>query len=496
MVKYTYKTVAYVLPDSIKKINNDVRLQRARSEKEDIKKKIDIKEQEIENASGSEKRKLERERDELKNKLISINNNIFDIKADLYNSAVNFNNSNIKKLSANINDISSFINGNKNFTEDIKDNISKILASQVNIKSIFDGVNLKDMLQEIINNTDEATKAENIEKYNEIKAIINSINENPEANQENLEKFNKIKDDLEKLIPTDKLLKLTKEIENKIEDINQVKSTLTEMIFGKGVKELSTEKITEYIKTYNSLNDLYKLVKDYLLNIPLYYASGKKGSYQYKIMDNQSIYNFYSPLKIKDFQWLINNLRKWFSNNNTTFKDIPEDGIVINDMKDQGLINLRDVKDIKYDDVKKADGYVNLIKTYIDKKHMKSYYKSKGFFKDKSQADNSENVLEENETDQNVDQDDSENKGQGLTKQCLSKGLDLDEIHNMNIMNNIIKSLDNIICNQNRIIELMIKQTPQSMQSFSERRKLGRFKVEKYNPNMSITEFKKLFDKK
>ena len=26
--------------------------------------------------------------------------------------------------------------------------------------------------------------------------------------------------------------------------------------------------------------------------------------------------------------------------------------------------------------------------------------------------------------------------------------------------------------------------------------KLGRFKVEKYNPNMSITEFKKLFDKK
>ncbi len=35
----TYKTVNYVLPDSIKKMNNDVRLQRARSEKEDIKKK-------------------------------------------------------------------------------------------------------------------------------------------------------------------------------------------------------------------------------------------------------------------------------------------------------------------------------------------------------------------------------------------------------------------------------------------------------------------------
>ena len=33
-----------------------------------------------------------------------------------------------------------------------------------------------------------------------------------------------------------------------------------------------------------------------------------------------------------------------------------------------------------------------------------------------------------------------------------------------------------------------------SKQNFSER-KLGKFKVEKYNPNMSITEFKKLFDK-
>lgn len=483
MVKYTYKTTAYVIPDAIKKMNNDVRLQRARSEKEDIKKKIDIKEQEIENASGSEKRKLERERDELKNKLININNNIFDIKADLYGSAVNFNNSNIKKLSANINDISSFIQGNKNFTEDIKDNISRILASQVNMKSIFDGVNFKDMLQQIIDNTDETTKAKYIEKYNEIKAIIENINENPGTNEENLEKFNKIKDDILKLIPTDKLLKVTKEIENKIEDINQIRSTLTEMIFGKGVKELSTEQISEYIKTYNSFNDLYKLVKEYLLNIPLYYASGNKGNYQYKVMTNQLINSFYSPLKIKDFKWLINNLRKWFSNNNTTFDEIPESGIVINDMKDQGLINLRDIKDIKYDDIKKANGYVNLIKDYIDKSHMKSYYKSKGFFENKSQTDNSEN-----ETDQNV--------GQGLSKQCISGGLDLDEIHQMNVMNNIINCLNDINETLKGIKESLSNQTSLKVSKDSNSQKLGRFKVEKYNPNMSITEFKKLFDKK
>ena len=485
MVKYTYKTTAYVLPESIKKMNNDVRLQRARSEKEDIKKKIDIKEQEINNASGSEKKRLERERDELKNKLISINNNIFDIKADLYGSTVNFNNSNINKLSANIDNISSFIQGNKNFTEDIKDNISKILASQVNIKSIFDGVNLKDMLQEIINNTDETTKAKYIEKYNEIKAVIDSISENPGANQENLEKWNKIKDDLEKLIPTDKLLKLTDEYKNKIEDINKIKSTLTEMIFGKGAKEISTDQINEYIKTYNSFNDLYKLVKDYLLNIPLYYASGNKGKYEYKVMTNQLINSFYSPLKIKDFKWLINNLRKWFSNNNTTFNEIPENGIVINDMKDQGLINLRDIKDIKRNDIKKADGYLNLIKDYIDKNHMKSYYKSQGFFNEDTNTNNSEN-----ETDQNV--------SQGLNRrQCISKGLDLDEIHNMNVMNGIIKSLDNIIYNQNRIIELMSKRSfSEGLSKQNTSQKLGRFKVEKYNPNMSITEFKKLFDKK
>ena len=79
-----------------------------------------------------------------------------------------------------------------------------------------------------------------------------------------------------------------------------------------------------------------------------------------------------------------------------------------------------------------------------------------------------------------------------------SAGLDLDEIHNMNIMNGIIRSLDNIIYNQNRIIELLSKQSSSrdlSKQNYSNSQmKLGRFKVEKYKPNMSITEFKKLFN--
>ena len=78
------------------------------------------------------------------------------------------------------------------------------------------------------------------------------------------------------------------------------------------------------------------------------------------------------------------------------------------------------------------------------------------------------------------------NYSKGLNKSCYSKGLDLDEIHNMNIMNNILTGLDNIIYNQKIIINLL--------QNNKSNIKLGRFKVEKYNPNMSITEFKKLFN--
>ena len=66
----------------------------------------------------------------------------------------------------------------------------------------------------------------------------------------------------------------------------------------------------------------------------------------------------------------------------------------------------------------------------------------------------------------------------------------------MNIMNDIIDYMDNINETLKEIKESLSKGNPQSKQSSSERRKLGRFKVEKYNPNMSITEFKKLFDKK
>ena len=112
------------------------------------------------------------------------------------------------------------------------------------------------------------------------------------------------------------------------------------------------------------------------------------------------------------------------------------------------------------------------------------------------QENSNQNVLEEN-SNQNIikDSDDKQSLSKGLSKQSslrgLSKqsssgGLDLDEIHNLNIMNNIISCLNNINETLKGIKDQISKQNPQ---------KLGRFKVEKYNPNMSITEFKKLFSK-
>ena len=67
-------------------------------------------------------------------------------------------------------------------------------------------------------------------------------------------------------------------------------------------------------------------------------------------------------------------------------------------------------------------------------------------------------------------------------------------------MNNIIQSLNDINETLKGIKDLMSKQSSsndlaEQTTSKQNSQKLGRFKVEKYKPNMSITEFKKLFNK-
>ena len=528
MVKYTYKTVAYVLPDAIRKMNNDVRLNRAQGEKEQIQRDINKINNKINNAKNeNEKKQFEKQKDDLKNKLSNINNNIFDIKADLYGSMINLNNNNINKLSANINDISSFIKGNKDFTNEIKNKISEILSSQVDVKKIFEGVNLKQILNDILMNVDDTTKSNYANIFNEIKTSIDNIK--PGENEENLKKFNEIKEYLEKLVPTDKIKEVAKIHQDKIDEINTIKSELIKLIFGKENKEVSISDMKEYLEKFNLLNDLYDLTEKVLYNIPLYSAYGKrinKNEYEkYDIM-KYNVLNDRYKFTVDEFKELINNLRKWFSKAYIKFNIMPKNGIVINNMKDKQLLKFEDVKDVKINDIRDADKKVRLIESYINEDHIKPYYESQGFSKMfNTQTNNSEDsnqiiiqdVSEDNskkskkprkpkqiiiqdskenvpeDSNQNIIQDVSEeNSNQNIikdsdNKQSLSKGLDLDEIHQLNVMNSIIKCLNDI--------NETLKEIKESISKTNER-KLGRFKVEKYNPNMSITEFKKLFDSK
>ena len=488
MVKYTYKTVAYVLPESIKKINNDVRLHRAQSEKEQIKRDIANKNEEINNATGSEKKRLERERDELTNKLTKIENNIFNIKADLYGSTVNFSNNNIQQLSANINDISSFIKGNPNFNENITKNISEILSNQIDVKSIFDGVNFKDMLQKILDNTDEVTKNNYIDKFNKIKAVFESIKEDSDS-EKNKQFWNDIKEDIKDLIPADKLEKILEEKQKQIRDLEYMKQGLNKLFFDKDTKDVDLKELDVFNKKSNLLKDLYDDLKNSgIVNKVLQRQANDKENKGRKIInieDGANIKKIFgiNSLKKEQITEAINNMRKWFTNDAPDFKEIKDSKLFtsIKDFFDYNLLRKDNLEKIEEEDIKIGNIVLKTVLAYYNKDNFKD------FFKNETQTNNSE-----------------ENVSQGLRqRQYISKGLDLDEIHNMNIMNGIInsmnvvnKSLDNIIYNQNRIIELISKQNiSQSKQSFSER-KLGRFKVEKYNPNMSITEFKKLFDKK
>ncbi|MDY6058061.1 MAG: hypothetical protein SPI36_02300 [Candidatus Onthovivens sp.] len=490
MVKYTYKTVTYVLPESIKKINNDVRLQRAQGKKEDIKNEINnvdnkindiddkIKKAKTKNEKiqlENQKKEHEYRKDELRNELTKIENNIFDIKADLYGSTVNFNNSNIRNLSANINDIKSVIKDTSKLNDNIVKSVSEILTNQINVNNIFDTDNFKDFLESIKNEVDPGKKFNYPEEFDKLSKALEQFKNSLKTNEENSEIWKSIKTSVENLIPTEKLNNIINNYTEKINDIISLKTNLAKRIFGEDIDDVSDKDLNSYIKNFNLLNDLFNKAEPIINNKELGDLANSQMNKKIHIPKNEH------------FIEVLNNLRKWFSEDveiDTGILKSPKN-LFISNMNTKKLWN-ENIKDIDPNIIKEADLLIESIKDYKNKN------KSKSTKVNDPQKQDSE------------DSNEDDNKSEGLQKQCLSKGLDLDEIHNMNVMNNIIKSLDNIIYNQNRIIELMSnrssskdfsKQAPQSKQSFSER-KLGRFKVEKYNPNMSITEFKKLFDKK
>lgn len=466
MVKYTYKTVTYVLPESIKKINNDVRLQNARGKKEDIKREIANKEQEINNALGNEKKRLERERDQLRNELKSINNTIFDIKADLYGSTVNFNNSNIRNLSANINDIKSVINDTSKLNDDIVKNISEILANQINVNNIFDTDNFKDFLDSIKNEVDPGKKFNYPEEFDKLSKALDEFKNSLKTNEENSEIWKSIKTSVENLIPTEKLNNIINNYTEKINDIISLKTNLAKRIFDKNIDDVSDKDLNSYIKNFNLLNDLFTKAEPIINN---------------KELGDLATSQIANKLKIDSKEYFVkvlNNLRKWFSNDGEIDTGILSNSknLFISDMNTKKLWE-ENIKDINEKIIKEADLLIELIKEYKNKNKSKSTKVNNS--QKTVQVNDYEDVVEENKTNQNV-----------------SEGLDLDEIHQLNVMNSIINCLIDINETLKGIKESLTKRSFSEGINNSQNQKLGRFKVEKYNPNMSIIEFKKLFDTK
>ena len=447
MVKYRLDTSKkYVLPDAIKKYNDKVKLKENNIQKDEISKKLkELESKYKKDQEWSEEDKAEKNK--LLSKLTKVNNAIYEIKAELNNSTVNLNNANIKELNTNISDITSLINNNKQFNSIIGQQISELLTSQLNLNKIFETENFKDMLKDIV---EKVNNPQNEEIKNKIEEVIQKVDNNNNTANDNYQAWISIRDEIKDAIPED-LQNIIKKYGDDIKKINELKSTLYNIIFKKDIDNVSENELDDYSFKVMLLSNLYDLVEEELLD--------KYFNFDPKNIDSKL------HIRRDDLYKSINDIREWFSDDEynefdtETFYDK-----IISNLNHSKILSAEDVKDINPVDISNA---INLIQ-----KHIKVY---RGQHKDY--------II---------------NKPSKLKpKKKKGKGLDLDEIHNMNIMNNIIQSLDNIIYNQNRIIELLSKQNISKQNNISEKplQKLGRFKVEKYKPNMSITEFKKLFNK-
>lgn len=472
MPKYKLQLVKYTLPDAIKKYNDKVKLKENNIQKDEISKKLkELESKYKKDQEWSEEDKAEKNK--LLSKLTKVNNAIYEIKAELNNSTVNLNNANIKELNTNISDITSLINNNKQFNSIIGQQISEILTSQLDLNKIFETENFENMLKDIV---EKVSKTQNEEVKNKIEEVLKEINNNNNTANENYQAWLSIRDEIKNAIPED-LPNIIKKYGDYIKKINELKATLYNIIFKKDEDKVSEDELDDYDFKVVLLSKLYELVEEELLD---------------------KYFNFYSTniesklhIKPEDLYKSINNIRKWFSDDEyNDFADNFYDKIISN-LNHSKILSAEDVKDINTVDISNAIDLIN--------SHIKVY-----------RGKNNDNIVDnlsdlKDEIQKIIQKKKKKNKSKGLSKDILSQnvseGLDLDEIHNMNIMNNIIQSLDNIIYNQNRIIELLGRRqaSPEdSKQNISQNppQKLGRFKVEKYKPNMSITEFKKLFDSK
>ena len=464
MPKYKLKLEKYTLPDAVKKFYNQEKLSQAKTERDKVRIKIEEIDNKIESIRNdlnkdpkvkeAEIRELKKKKEEYNEQLSSLNKSIYNINAELYDSTVNFNNANISELKANISDISSVVNNSEYLNEKISEKIANILKSNVTLNDIFKTDNFKQMLVNIIKEVNEYDK-----ERDEYKNIVKALEDVKDTNSENdnMEIWKAIRDDVKILVPNFKVM--ISNVTNDINEINDMRDKLIKLMFKEDTVNMND--INDYSFKIILLIGLYKLVEGYLKDRILSPQITNTSNYTNIGIGGKNLFR------------IVSNLREWFSKekyrpyNKENIKDI-----IITNLSKEKLFDGKYVNGIELEDIKEAINFLNNNVIPNPDKFIQIVKKDeeKEELKDKTYNDN------------------------------VSKGLDLDEIHNMNIMNNIIKSLDSIIYNQNRIIELLSKQSFSnnlSKQNISQNspQKLGRFKVEKYKPNMSITEFKKLFNK-
>lgn len=446
MPKYKLKLEKYTLPDAVKKFYNQEKLSQVKSERDKVRIKIDELNKQIEDAKNKkdkeEVRRLTKLKEEESEKLSSLNKSIYNINAELYDSTVNFNNANISELKANISDISSVVNNSEYLNEKISEKIADMLKSNVSLNDIFKTDNFKQMLSNIINEVNEFDKER--DEYKNIEKALEDVKDTNSEN-DNMEIWKGIRDDVKILVPNFKVM--ISNVTNDINEINDMRDKLIKLMFKD--KTVNINDINDYSFKIILLIGLYDLVEGYL----------KDRTLSTKISNASNYKNI--GIGADDLYGIVNNLRKWFSKEN--YRDYNKDNIediIISNLSKEKLFDGKFVNGIELEHIKKAIDFLNNNVIPNQKKFIKKVE----------------------------------------SKDDVGKGLDLDEIHNINIMNNIIQSLNDINETLKGIKDLMSKQSfskDLSKQTSSKQnpQKLGRFKVEKYKPNMSITEFKKLFNK-
>ena len=460
MPKYKLKLEKYTLPDAVKKFYNQEKLSQAKSERDKVRIQIEDIDKQIESirndtakdpkVKSEEIRKLKKDKEELNEKISSLNKSIYNINAELYDSTVNFNNANISELKANISDISSVVNNSEYLNERISEKIANILKSNVSLNDIFKTDNFRQMLTNIIKEVNEYDK-----ERDEYKNIVKALEDVKDGNSENdnMEIWKGIRDDVKILVPNFKVM--ISNVTNDINEINDMRDKLIKLMFKEDTVNMND--INDYSFKIILLVGLYNLVEKYLDGKALSPQLTEASNYTNIGINKDDLFN------------VINNLRKWFSKDK--YKEFNKEDIIITNLTKEKLFDGKFVNDIELDHIKKAIDFLN--NNVIPEKRQKKFIQK---VKKEESKDNPDNTV---------------------IPINAGEGLDLDEIHNMNIMNNIIQSLNDINETLKGIKDLLSKQNI-SKQNISENQpqKLGRFKVEKYKPNMSITEFKKLFDSK